>query len=128
MRSRTHILDNDSGTGDTSSADQLVETEGWLGDRRREEPLDWTTGLDHWTGPLDWTAGLDHWTGPLDWTTGLDRWTGPLDWTTGLDHWTGPLDWTTGVLCGAGIKMIQVRKGVKVLRVVPHLLERSSWL
>ena len=20
--------------------------------------LDWTTGLDYWTGPLDWTTGL----------------------------------------------------------------------
>ncbi len=28
--------------------------------------LDWTTGLDHWTGPLDWTTGLDYWTGLLD--------------------------------------------------------------
>ena len=23
--------------------------------------LDWTTGLDYWTG-LDWTTGLDYWT------------------------------------------------------------------
>ena len=33
--------------------------------------LDWTTGLDYWTGLLDWTTGLDYWTGLLDWTTGL---------------------------------------------------------
>ena len=24
--------------------------------------LDWTTGLDYWTGLLDWTTGLDYWT------------------------------------------------------------------
>ena len=24
---------------------------------------------------LDWTAGLDYWTGLLDWITGLDYWT-----------------------------------------------------
>ena len=34
----------------------------------------------------------------MDWTTGLDCWTGLLDWTTGVDHWTGLLDWTTGEL------------------------------
>ena len=50
--------------------------------------VDWTTGLDYWTGiatrlafdpknravaiySLDWTTGLDHWTGLLDWNTGL---------------------------------------------------------
>ena len=42
--------------------------------------MDWT-GLDNWTGQLDWTIGLDSWTG-LDWT-------GQLDWTVGLDYWTG---------------------------------------
>ena len=41
-----------------------------------------------WTG-LDWTVGLDNWTGQLDWTIGLDNWTGQLDWTVGLDYWTG---------------------------------------
>ena len=25
--------------------------------------LDWTIGLDSWTGQLDWTVGLDYWTG-----------------------------------------------------------------
>ena len=25
--------------------------------------LDWTVGLDSWTGQLDWTIGLDYWTG-----------------------------------------------------------------
>ena len=34
--------------------------------------LDWTIGLDSWTGQLDWTVGLDNWTGQLDWTIGLD--------------------------------------------------------
>ena len=38
---------------------------------------------------LDWTVGLDSWTGQLDWTVGLDSWTGQLDWTVGLDYWTG---------------------------------------
>ena len=33
--------------------------------------LDWTVGLDSWTGQLDWTVGLDSWTGQLDWTIGL---------------------------------------------------------
>ena len=30
---------------------------------------------------------LYHWTGlvVVDWTSGLDRWTGPVDWTSGLD-------------------------------------------
>jgi len=34
------------------------------------------------------------WVQLLDWTNGLDYWTGPglLDWTTGLDYWTGLLD------------------------------------
>ena len=27
--------------------------------------LDWTIGLDSWTGQLDWTVGLDYWTGIL---------------------------------------------------------------
>ena len=30
---------------------------------------------------MDWTGGLDWWTGLVDWTGGLDRWTGPVDWT-----------------------------------------------
>ena len=34
--------------------------------------LDWTVGLDSWTGQLDWTVGLDSWTGQLDWTIGLE--------------------------------------------------------
>ena len=33
--------------------------------------MDWTGGLDWWTGLLDWTAGLDWWTGLVDWTSGL---------------------------------------------------------
>ena len=24
--------------------------------------LDWTTGLEYWTGILDWNTGLDYWT------------------------------------------------------------------
>ena len=24
--------------------------------------VDWTTGLEHWTGLLDWNTGLDYWT------------------------------------------------------------------
>ena len=47
-----------------------------------------------WTG-LDWTVGLDSWTGQLNWTIGLDYWTGQLDWTIGQDYWTGLLDWTS---------------------------------
>ena len=45
--------------------------------------MDWTGGLDWWTGLVDWTGGLDWWTGLVDWTGGLDWWTG-LDWTSGL--------------------------------------------
>ena len=26
------------------------------------QSLDWTGGLDQWTGPVDWTGGLDWWT------------------------------------------------------------------
>ena len=33
--------------------------------------MDWTVGLDNWTGQLDWTAGLDSWTGLLDWDSFL---------------------------------------------------------
>ena len=37
--------------------------------------MDWTGGLDWWTGLVDWTGGLDWWTG----LTGLvDWWTGGL--------------------------------------------------
>ena len=36
-----------------------------------------------WTG-LDWTVGLDNWTGQLDWTSGLDSRTGLLDWDSFL--------------------------------------------
>jgi len=28
--------------------------------------VDWTGGLDWWTGLVDWTGGLDWWTG-VDW-------------------------------------------------------------
>ena len=50
-----------------------------------------------WSGLLEWTTGVDYWSGLLDysWTTELDYWTGLMDWTTGLDYWTGLLDWTT---------------------------------
>ena len=24
--------------------------------------LDWTTGMEHWTGLLEWNTGLDYWT------------------------------------------------------------------
>ena len=27
--------------------------------------MDWTIGLDSWTGQLDWTVALDYWTGIL---------------------------------------------------------------
>ena len=33
--------------------------------------MDWTGGLDWWTGLVDWTGGLDWWTGLVDWTGGL---------------------------------------------------------
>jgi len=33
--------------------------------------VDWTGGLDWWTGLVDWTGGLDWWTGLVDWTGGL---------------------------------------------------------
>ena len=49
--------------------------------------MDWTGGLDWWTGLVDWTGGLDWWTGLVDWTD----WTGGLDWWTGLVDWTGRL-------------------------------------
>ena len=35
------------------------------------QSLDWTGGLDWWTGLVDWTSGLDWWTGLVDWTGGL---------------------------------------------------------
>ena len=49
-------------------------------------PVEWTRGMDSWNGlvtilkktvingsiqSLDWTGGLDWWTGPVDWTGGL---------------------------------------------------------
>ena len=37
---------------------------------------------------MDWTSGLDWWTGLVDWTSGLDWWTGLVDWNGGLDWWT----------------------------------------
>ena len=30
--------------------------------------MDWTGGLDWWTGLVDWTSGRDWWTGLVDWT------------------------------------------------------------
>ena len=45
------------------------------------QSLNWTGGLDWWTGLVDWTGGLDWWTGLVDWTGGLDWWTGLVDWT-----------------------------------------------
>ena len=38
---------------------------------------------------MDWTGGLDWWTGLVDWAGGLADWTGLVDWTGGLDWWTG---------------------------------------
>ena len=35
--------------------------------------MDWTGGLDCWTGLVDWIAGLDWWTGLLDWITGSNQ-------------------------------------------------------
>ena len=32
----------------------------------RLQSLDWTSGLDWWTGLVDWTGGLDWWTGLVD--------------------------------------------------------------
>ena len=37
---------------------------------------------------MDWTGGLDRWTGLVDWTGGLDWWTGLVGLTGGLE-WTG---------------------------------------
>ena len=34
--------------------------------------MDWTCGLDWWTGLVDWTGGLDLWTGLVDWTCWTD--------------------------------------------------------
>ena len=41
---------------------------------------------------LDWTGGLDWWTGLVDWTGGLDWWIRLVDWTGGLDWWTRLVD------------------------------------
>ena len=27
------------------------------------ESVDWTTGLEYWTGILDWNTGLEYWNG-----------------------------------------------------------------
>ena len=35
--------------------------------------MDWTGGLDWWTGLVDWTGGLDWWTGLVDWTSGDEK-------------------------------------------------------
>jgi len=67
------------------------------------QSLDWTTGLDYWTGLQDWTTGLDY----QYWTTGLDYRTGLLDWTTRLDYWTTGLDYWTHPNCT--IHVVQCR-------------------
>ena len=38
---------------------------------------------------MDWTGGLNWWTGLVNQTGGLDWWTGLVVWTGGLDWWTG---------------------------------------
>ena len=37
---------------------------------------------------VDWSAGLECWTGVLDWSAGLECWTGVLEWS----HWNGVLE------------------------------------
>ena len=56
--------------------------------------MEWTTGVEHWTGLLECHAhklvvylGMQHNT--MSFQAGVSiHWTGPLDWTTGLDYWT----------------------------------------
>jgi len=45
----------------TKYIDLFYKSQGCL------EPVDWTTGLDYWTGILDWNTGLEYWTGILEW-------------------------------------------------------------
>ena len=44
---------------------------------------------------VDWSAGLECWTGVLDWSAGLECWTGVLDWSAGLEYWKELLEWST---------------------------------
>ena len=65
----------------------------------------------------------------MDWTTGLDYWTGLLDWTTGLDYWTGLLDSRKLPLEEKGTPMRRAKTpGHKVCSsvVVTHLKVASS--
>ena len=57
--------------------------------------LDWTTGLDHWTGLLDWATGLTFDPKNRAYKALFNPQVGSvysLDWTTGPDYWTGILD------------------------------------
>ena len=47
-----------------------------------EWKIEWNGSLQS----LDWTGGLDWWTGLVDWIGGLDWWTGLVDWTGGKNH------------------------------------------
>ena len=43
----------------SSDCRRPAKTRQWEG---RLQSLDWTGGLDWWTGLVDWTGGLDWWT------------------------------------------------------------------
>ena len=58
--------------------------------------LDWTTGLDHWTGLLDWATGLTFDPKNRAYKALFNPQVGQCLFT-GLDHWTGLLDWNTGL-------------------------------
>ncbi len=51
--------------------------------------MDWTVGLDPWTGLMDCLGTFEVYSGGRckTWTMdyGLDCWTGLMDWTNGLD-------------------------------------------
>ena len=67
-----------------AASDVLV---GALQVKKTPKPLEWTSGLDLWTGSLDWSSGLVLWTGPLDWSSGLVLWTRLLSQTDHNSLW-----------------------------------------
>jgi hypothetical protein len=46
---------------------------------------------------LEWSLGVECWSGVLVWSVGVESWCGVLDWSLGVESW-GVLAYLFGVL------------------------------
>ena len=58
--------------------------------------MDWSLGLESWSGVLEWILGVEPWNA-ADVLAMCILWSGVMDLSLGLESWSGVLEWILGV-------------------------------